>query len=122
MVSLERKALEADSDIAEILNRTPTEMEHNRALEKSIAFQLQLETLLNGATRRFNETLVLFDHYSEGLGTRLRQAAEALIEAESKSVIEPQAKHIEAPSTIPDDLQEFLDEEKIDPQDNGDIP
>jgi hypothetical protein len=37
------------------------------------------------ATKRFNDTLELFEHYREGLGLRLRQAAEELLRPTSRS-------------------------------------
>jgi len=78
LVYLEKvgNAIEAVDDI---LERTPTELEHNRALEKSIDFQVQLDGLVTNATKRFNETIELLDRYKTGLGNRLRQAAEALL-------------------------------------------
>ena len=83
MLHLEEKVVEAASEIDEILERTPTELQHNRALEKSILFQEQLDKLIVSATKRFNDTLELLEHYREGLGQQLRQAAEEVLKAEA---------------------------------------
>ena len=66
-------------------------------------FQEQLDKLIASATKRFNDTLELFEHYREGLGQRLRQAAEELLKAdlpEQEGNLIPQT---EAPSIVPPD-------------------
>ena len=95
---LEDTILESITDVDEILERTPTELEHNRALEKGIIFQEQLDKLTSSATKRFNETLVLLEHYNEGLGRRLRQAAQKLLEPSGGQQSENSLRQIEAPS------------------------
>ena len=57
-----------DKEAKEILNRAPTEMEYVRALEKSAAFQDQLEKRLKNEIGQFEHTLDLFEYYREGLG------------------------------------------------------
>ena len=83
LLHLEVQVCDLPSDVDEILQRTPTELEHNRALERSLVFQEQLDKLVASATRRFNETLELLEHYKEGLGHRLRQAAKELLKTNS---------------------------------------
>jgi hypothetical protein len=39
--------------------------------------------LIASANRRFNDTLELLEHYREGLGQQLRQAAEEVLKAEA---------------------------------------
>jgi hypothetical protein len=95
---LEDTILESITDVDEILERTPTELEHNRALEKGIIFQEQLDKLTSSATKRFNEALVLLEHYNEGLGGRLRQAAQKLLEPSRGQQSENSLRQIEAPS------------------------
>jgi hypothetical protein len=95
---LEDTILESITDVDEILERTPTELEHNRALEKGIIFQEQLDKLTSSATKRFNEALVLLEHYNEGLGGRLRQAAQKLLESSGGQQSENYLRQIEAPS------------------------
>jgi hypothetical protein len=121
LIETERKALEVDSDVADILNRTPSEIAHNRAMEKSIGFQQQLETLLSSTTKRFDETLELLDHYSEGLGRRLRQAAEQLFAAEAQKGADDKPELVEAPSAIPDPVQNSLADAKVDQHEEGDV-
>ena len=86
------------SDVDEILERTPTELEHNRALEKGIIFQEQLDKLTSSATKLFNEALLLFEHYNEGLGRRLRQAAQKLLQPSCGQQSENPLPQTEAPS------------------------
>jgi hypothetical protein len=83
LLHLEEKVVEAASEIDEILERTPTELQHNRALEESILFQEQLDKLIASSTKRFNDTLELLAHYREGLGQRLRQVAEEVLKPEA---------------------------------------
>jgi hypothetical protein len=75
---LEDTVLESLSDVEEILERTPTELDHNQALEKGIVFQVQLNKLIESATKRFNDALLLLEHYNEVVGQRLRRAAQKL--------------------------------------------
>ena len=49
LLHLEEKVLETPAEFDEILQRTPTELQHNRALEKSIIFQEQLDKLVASA-------------------------------------------------------------------------
>jgi hypothetical protein len=49
---------------------------------------------------RFNKTLELFEHYREGLGQRLRQVADQIIDAEYKEV-EADRDQVPAPSLVP---------------------
>ena len=59
LLHLEEKVLQTPAEFDEILQRTPTELQHNRALEKSMLFQEQLDKLVasappSGSTRRLN--------------------------------------------------------------------
>ena len=94
---LEDTILESITDVDELLERTPTELEHNRALEKGIIFHEQLDKLTSSATKRFNETLMLLEHYNEGLGHRLRQAAQKLLQPSDGQQSENCLRQIEAP-------------------------
>ena len=80
LVHLEDNAESVISDIDEIAHRRPSELEHNRALEQGSAFQEQLDKLRTTAMVRFNKTLELFEHYREGLGQRLRQVTDKIIQ------------------------------------------
>jgi hypothetical protein len=103
LLSLEDNVLELPAEADEILQRTPTELQHNRALQESIMFQEQLDKLIASATKRFNDTLELFEHYREGLGLRLRQAAEELLKADIPEKEENLIPQTEAPSIVPPD-------------------
>jgi len=97
---LEDTILETVSDGDEILERTPTELEHNRALGNGIVFHEQLDKLSSSATKRFNETLILLEHYNEGLGRRLRQAAQKLLAPSCREQGENTLPQAEAPSIV----------------------
>ena len=101
LLHLEDQVFDLPPDVDEILLRTPTELEHNRALEKSIIFQEQLDRLIASATKRFNETLELLEHYKEGLGQRLRQAAEELLRPNNTEQDENPLPRTEALSIVP---------------------
>ena len=90
------------SDIDELADRRPTELEHNRALEQCSAFQEQLDKWLTTAMVRFNKTLELFEHYRESLGQRLRQVTDQIIDAEFKEVDADRAQ-VPAPPLVPSD-------------------
>jgi hypothetical protein len=98
LLHLEKNVVTCASEIDEILQRTPTELQHNRALEKSIVFQDQLDKLIVSASKRFNETLELLEHYREGLGQRLRLAAEELFKRNNPAQAENPPCQIESPS------------------------
>jgi hypothetical protein len=100
LLYLEDTILETVSDGDEILERTPTELEHNRALGNGIVFHEQLDKLTSSATKRFNETLILLEHYNEGLGRRLRQAAQKLLAPSCREQGENSLPQTEAPSIV----------------------
>ena len=62
---IEREALIESTveDVDEILLRTPTELEHNRALEGTILLQGQFDVLINSATRRQDDSLDVAERY-----------------------------------------------------------
>jgi hypothetical protein len=97
---LEHTILETVSDGEEIFERTPTELEHNRALGNGIVFHEQLDKLTSSATKRFNETLVLLEHYNEGLACRLRRAAQKLLAPSCREQGENTLPQTEAPSIV----------------------
>ena len=80
-----------------MLERNP-----HRALEQGSVFQEQLDKWLTTATVRFYKTLELFEHYREGLGQRLRQVADQIIDAEYKEVDTDRAQ-VPAPPLVPSD-------------------
>jgi hypothetical protein len=102
LVHLEDNIDTVRSDVNEIVDRRPTELEHNRALEQGSAFQEQLDSWRTTAMVRFNKTLELFEHYREGLGRRLRQVTDQIIDAEYKEVDAARAR-VPAPPLAPSD-------------------
>jgi hypothetical protein len=100
---LEDTIMESLSDVEEILERTPTELEHNRVLEKSITFQEQLDKLIANATKRFNEAFVLLEHYNEVVGGRVRQAAQELFAPNCGQPDKNHCLQTEAPSIVSTD-------------------
>ncbi len=103
LLHLEEDIGDLVSETDEILQRIPTELQHNRALEKSLAFQEQLDKLIVSANKRFNETLELLEHYREGLGQRLKQAAEELFKDGDSEQTEKPLRQTESPSIVPPD-------------------
>lgn len=97
---LEDTIMESMSDVDEILERTPTELEHNRALERGITFHEQLDKLTASATKRFNDTILLLEHYNEAVGPRLRQAAQKLFAPNCGQSDENPFPQTEAPSLV----------------------
>jgi hypothetical protein len=112
LVHLEKRVGDPIEEIDEILERTPTEIEHNRALERSILFQEQLDRLVNNATKRFNETLELIECYKARSGKRLRQAAEDLNAVSTDQGEAP--RQTEGPSIVPSENNTLADQ-MVDP-------
>jgi hypothetical protein len=88
-------------DVDAILDREPTELEHNKALEAGIVFQEQLDRLINSSLKRRNDALELLDCYRAGLGQRWREISDQILDAEATEIEE--AKQITAPSLTPTD-------------------
>jgi hypothetical protein len=88
------------SEVDDILQRGPTELEHNRALEDGIIFQEQLDRLNNAAMARRNNALEYLELYREGLGQYWRRISDAIIEGTATEVDEP-APQIAAPPLVP---------------------
>jgi hypothetical protein len=95
---LEDTIMDSLSDVEEILERTPTELEHNRALEKAITFHEQLDKLIASATKRFNDALILLEHYNEVVGQRVRQATQELLAPDCGRSNQNYCLQTEAPS------------------------
>ena len=88
------------SDVDAILECTPTELDHSRALEASIVFIEQLDKLINSATARGNDALEQLELYQVGLGQRLRQRSDEIIEGAFDEA-EGSTKQIESPPLVP---------------------
>ena len=74
-------------DCREIVERKPSELAHNRALELGSAFQEQLDKWINSAMARFYKTLEALDQYRAGLGERLGRLTDQIIDAECKEIV-----------------------------------
>jgi hypothetical protein len=75
-------------DVDAILDREPTELEHNKALEAGIVFQEQLDRLINSSLKRRNDALELLDCYRAGLGQRWREISDQILDAEATEIEE----------------------------------
>lgn len=88
-------------DVDAILDREPTEIEHNKALEAGIVFQEQLDRLINSSLKRRNEAIEQLDFYQAGFGQRWREISDQILDAEATEIEE--AKQIMAPTLTPRD-------------------
>jgi len=75
-VTIDSAPREAD----EILQRAPTEIDHNRALEAGVKFLTQLEQLITSANKRRENALKQLQYYRDGLGPFLRRVSEEIID------------------------------------------
>jgi hypothetical protein len=69
-------------DVKEILARTPTDIDHARALENTIEYYERLDGFLGVAIARRNDVLEQINLYREGLGHYLRRVSDDIIDAE----------------------------------------
>lgn len=88
VTALEIKVQNSVTEVDEILNRTPTELDHAHSLEKSIAFHKDVEMVIASISRRRNEALHMLDFYRFGLGKRVDQTMKEIIEVEPQSIEE----------------------------------
>jgi len=94
-------------DMEEIHERKKRERDHNIAFERSMAFQEQLDGLINSATRRRDDALTLLETYRAGLGAQAKAAAEQILEGEFKQV------SASAPALVPPEREAKNDAESI---------
>jgi hypothetical protein len=97
MRELEDIVDETLSDIDAILEKPAKELDHARALEKSMHYHLQLDQAYNTAVARRNDTLEQLDRYRRGSMKRLRKASDDIIDAEFNDVA---AKANDIPVTL----------------------
>lgn len=98
---LERKLMDSPTDMVEILKRTPTELDHARALEKHLSFHKDVELILASISRRRNEALRLLDLYRAGLGKRVDEAVKEIIDAEPEVDDQQPVQLLASPSAVP---------------------
>jgi hypothetical protein len=70
----------------EILTRKASESDYNRALDKCIELQMQLDSLMASATRRRNDALQQLEAYRVGLGARAKEVTDPILEGEFQEV------------------------------------
>jgi hypothetical protein len=80
LIDLEVTAVAAVQEADEILERAPSEIDHNRALEAGIKFQTQLDQLINTAHERHESAMRQLELYRHGLGPYLRRISEEIID------------------------------------------
>ena len=94
LTQLESKVYSSDKDIDEILNRTPSELDHCHALEKTIDFHKDVEFLITSLTKRRNEALQMLELYRAGLGKRADETMNEILDAEYQ-VVDDQPQQVE---------------------------
>ncbi len=92
----------------EMLAREPTEFDHNRALEASLTFQVQLDKLISSAWTRRNSALQQLEFCREDLGQGWRQFSDDVIDAATAET-EELARLMAAPLTVPTVVDEASD-------------
>lgn len=100
LTQLESKVFSSDKDVDEILKRTPSELDHCHALEKTIDFHKDVEFLITSLTKRRNEALQMLELYRAGLGKRVDETMNKILDAEYQ-VVNDQPQRIESPSLVP---------------------
>ncbi len=117
LIDLERKAMDATSEVCRALQQTASEIDHNLALEKSAEFREHLDRLIQSETKRRNDALQQIELYRAGLGQSVSAAAKQIIDAEFEEIpvkpvvakSAPKRITTPAPELDDDDFQEFLD-------------
>jgi hypothetical protein len=99
MYELEDTVENTVNDVDAILDRPTAELDHARALEKSIVYHLQLDQLLNTAVARRDDALEQLERYRRGSGKRLRKASDEIIDVEFNDVA--QESKDPAPPLVP---------------------
>jgi hypothetical protein len=86
LAELEETIRSTADDMEEIHKRKASERDHNIAFEKSMAFQQQLDQLINSATRRRDDALAQLELYRAGLGARAKETADQILDGEYREV------------------------------------
>jgi hypothetical protein len=97
---LEQKVFDSSTEVQEILKRTPKELDHAHALEKTISFHKDVEFVIASISKRRNEALHMLDLYRAGLGKRVDEAMSEIIDVEHEVVDQP-VELKEAPRLVP---------------------
>jgi hypothetical protein len=114
LLDLEDTVMGMVGDGDRILERTPSEIDHNRALEAGILFQERLDKLINSALARRNDASQRLEIYRDGLGDHWRRTSDDLIDIAASKTEELERKMSALPSSpVPDDDGEMTEESAI---------
>ncbi|HEY1746830.1 MAG TPA: hypothetical protein VGG11_08730 [Xanthobacteraceae bacterium] len=80
LIQLHGLVLTSLSDPDGMLQRLPTELSHNAALEAGLAFEEQLDQLINSAMRRRNNAVEQLEIYRSGLGQYWKRVSDEAID------------------------------------------
>jgi hypothetical protein len=106
LIQLHGLVLTSLSDPDGMLQRLPTELSHNAALEAGFAFEEQLDRLINSAERRRNGAIEQLELYREGVGQFWRRVSDEAIDRTMAGNCQ-EIKEIQAsPSVVPADEKE----------------
>jgi hypothetical protein len=94
----------SDMTMKEVIKVPPKEMDHNRALEFSVAIQEQLHGMIARQTAIRNDCLRQLELYRAGLGKELEKARKEIVDAEF-SEVRAQPALIAAPPIIPEQIE-----------------
>ena len=109
LIQLHGLVLSSISHPEEILQRVPTELEHNAALEAGLLFEEQLDRLINSAIRRRNGAIEQLELYRAGLGQYWKRISDEAIEKYAAGN-DKETQQIEAPGLAPSDGEANPDE------------
>ena len=102
----------ADGD--RILERTPSEIDHNRALEAGIGFQERLDKLINSALAWRNDALRQLQIYRDGLGDHWRRISDDFIDIAASKTEELERKMNALPLIpVPEDDDEMTEDSAV---------
>jgi hypothetical protein len=86
MAALEKKITNTVAEIDGILAHKTTEIDHNRALHVNAEFQVNLDQLINSATRRRDDAYDLLERYSKGMGRAVQETFDKILDADFEEV------------------------------------
>jgi hypothetical protein len=102
--SLSDQICGGDMTMKEVIKTPPKEMDHNRAIEFSVAIQEQLHGMIARQTAIRNDCLRQLELYRVGLGKGLEKAGKEIVDAEF-SEVKAHPALIEAPPIAPQQIE-----------------
>jgi hypothetical protein len=110
LLDLEDTVVGMVGDGDRILERTPSEIDHNRALEAGIGFQERLDKLISSTLARRNDALRMLEVYRDGLGDHWRQISDDFIDIAASKTEELERKMNALPLIpVPEDDDEMTE-------------